>query len=435
MKVDQAYLKYITSKKVLIVDRSVSRRSMMARSLTVLGFRVNQVFAVETLAGARRIIETEKPRILITEFSVFDELYLSLIQKIKTYEPKQNQRLILLMTSQPTESSLAQAAEEEVDGYLLHPFHHQKFEKYFYDLIQRKIYPNEYQKLILSGKKALETFSLDQAMSFFEKAKVKTEKPTLAWFYLAETFRQKHHDEKAIECYQKGLALDPSHFKCLQGVFDTYLHLGRIDDAYRIATQIARQFPLTPEKLKLLIELCIRTQNYDDVIWAYQLFQKIEDPDVVLKKTLSVALVTSGAFHLEQKKTQQAKSYFKLALRVSYRKPVLIQKIIDYCIHAKEVEMALEFLESFRRPDLNSVEYRIAHYRVFDATHSVGQSISKGRQLLKEGIVHPAVFEILIKRTLDAGFADTAEHLLHQAIRAFPSERNQFEKRFRSLAK
>ncbi len=426
MKLNPGCLKFVRSKKVLIVDGSASLRSNIAKSLSVIGFRVDQVFTASTFVGAQRVVRQERPRVIITDYFIGDQSSLELLSQVKAYESSQQNRLILLITNNSSESSVAEAAEEDVDGYLLKPFNKQEFENYFFQCVSRKLNPSEYQSLINTGKESLERNELDEALKCFNQAKRKVIKPSLAWYYSAEVLKKKNDIPTALINYRKGLSITENHYKCLIGLFDLYRGQENDEKAYETLRTIAAYFPFNPQRLADAVSLAVKTGHYSDVDYYYAVFQSLEQKSNKIEKMVSSALLVSGIYFLKIGKKGKAKTFFKRAVYASGRDTKLLKQVILNLVRYREIDSASKFMKEFSSDDLGTPNYMAAHYILSDATTILGQSINLGRKLLKKEIFDPEIYRILIKRTLQAGYRDSAEHLAHQASSRFPESQDHF---------
>src|SRR6185295_4870519 len=94
-------------------------------------------------------------------------------------------------------------------------------------------------------------------------------------------------------------------------------------------------------------------------------------------------------------------------------------------------ESAKQFLKRFPPESQSSRAYITADYAVLDKTGSLEEVLVKGRALVKGGIQDILIYRILIRRTAEAGFAETAEGLAKEASNLWPASAGEFT----SLAK
>src|SRR5690606_13255766 len=98
--------------------------------------------------------------------------------------------------------------EEDVDVFILRPYTIKGFSEILMRTVLGKLYPSDYVKTIREGKGLLEKGQLDEAFALFEKATTLNEKPTLAYYYKAQTEIARGNLEKAEENYSAGLKVN-----------------------------------------------------------------------------------------------------------------------------------------------------------------------------------------------------------------------------------
>lgn len=212
--------KYLSTNKILIADGSKMSRDAVFRIICELGAHALNVNRVETYEEAFNDIKDRKPSIVLSEFDLGKRTGLELMQSLREQVPDSKKSLFVLITGNASQSTVAQAAEEDVDTFVLKPFSATSLRAILVKAIILKISPPGYLKEIEKGKTLLFETKLDEAKAAFDAAVALDPKPALAHFYLGQVELMREALDKASGSYKKGLDCNKIHYKCLVGLYE-----------------------------------------------------------------------------------------------------------------------------------------------------------------------------------------------------------------------
>ncbi len=419
---------YLKGKSILVVDPSMQFRSIVARFMSTLASSSSKIVTATSLLTAKRAMQVNQPRIIISDFNLHDGSALEMAELLQRYEPNAQNRALIILSAHSDETSIIEAAEEDVDGYLLKPVSLDTMKMYFRKILERKVAPDEYQSLINTGKNAMGLNELEAALKAFERAKEKAQRPALAYYYSGEALRRMRDFDGAQTNYQTGLSIRTNHYKCMMGLVDVSIVKGEDLAAYELLRLASHIFPLSADRLQQAIELSMEHGSTTELDAFYKRYTNLEERPKRLEEALSLALLKRGSQMLKENNPESAVSCFTRMISVSQKDPILIKKIISHCIRHGATDEAQDFLSTFSVDHLGSTEYQAAHYLVFDSVMPLGKSIETGRKLIQKEIYDPDIYRVLIQRTAEAGFHDSAEHLANQAISRYPESREVYQK-------
>ena len=121
-KVQKVLDQFFSARKVLVADSSRSTRVSITKTLTDIGAKSNSIVPVSAFEEARRKIEEDPPHLLVTDYYLDKRCGLELVDYQRKAIGDDSQRMFILCTSNADESTVAEAAEEDVDAYILKPF-------------------------------------------------------------------------------------------------------------------------------------------------------------------------------------------------------------------------------------------------------------------------------------------------------------------------
>jgi CheY-like chemotaxis protein len=424
--------KYLSENQVLIIDAISSGRKNISSCLTKFGSPRSQITMAGSIHEAREEIQKSKPKVIFADFMIGKESSLDLIQFQKAQYEKQGVKdtLFVLVTSNASQSAVAQAAEEDVDTFIIKPFSLDTMKKAVARTVYAKINPTTYMQTIEEGKQLLFEGKYRDAAETFKKAIDLDEKPTLAYFYHGQADYMAKALEAAEKSYQNGLSLNNIHYKCLVGLFDLLHGENRFDDAYEVMKKLANYFPANPNRLSSVLRLSVQTKNYDDVDAYYRIFVEIESRSDELVKYMCSALAVTGRHYLQSNSVPKAIQAFESgAISAAGRAKYLlymIEALAEYGL-VKETE---PFLKRLKYAGHSGPEMATAQFITLDESTTPVDVVNRGRNLINDGIEHPAVYEKLIHNSIQAGFKDSALELAKKAMTKWPERAKQFLRGF-----
>jgi len=306
---------YLNKNHVLILDAISSGRTNIASCLAKFGATRSRMSLIGTMHEAREEIKRVKPKVIFADFMIGKESSLDLIQDQKAALEKEGVKdtLFVLVTSNASQSTVARAAEEDVDTFIIKPFSLDTLKKGLMRSVQQKLYPSEYHQTIEAGKGLLLAGDFKKAIEHFKRAMDLNETPTLACFY----YGQAEYMQKALDAaegkYQDGLDFNNIHYKCLTGLFDLLHNEKRYHDAYDVMRRLAQYFPANPKRLSTVLQLSIQTSHFEDVEDYYKIFVELEERTDELIRYMCSALAVTGRYYLKNHSNQKAISAFESA--------------------------------------------------------------------------------------------------------------------------
>lgn len=430
-KQKRLYKQYIQDKRVVIVDAQAYSRAALAQTLVDLGTPSSRIDLTRTFDEAKQLLQQRFADIVISEFDLdAGNCGLDLLHWQRSSNKESLKSLFILVTSNTSQAAVARAAEEDVDGYLLKPYTMDGLRNSIMRYAVIKAYPNEYTQMIEQGKEELAKKDIEKALEIFQKATTLDSKPALALFYHGQAEEIKKTLSNAESDYSKGLSYSRIHYKCLIGLFELFYEQSRNREAYEVVRKIAQYFPANPDRLATVLRLAVINNAYEDIEKYYQLFCKLDKRNESLIRYVCAALIVCGRYYLLKKSPSRAIELFNKAKATGARNPRLLKEIITALLEYDMVVEAEEFLKAYPPDQRGASVYFALEYLVFDRKSSLGASLGKGKELLAKGLQEPMLFEVMIKRSLEAKHDDSAEQLYEKACKLWPEQKEHFEKKY-----
>jgi CheY-like chemotaxis protein len=413
--------KFISKEKILIADNSSSSRVGIARALSKMGATISQMIIVDSYSWAEEAMKRYVPGIIVLDYTLDSRCALDLL-KNSDYP----RTLTAVVTSNNSQAAVAEAAEGDIDIYITKPYTLEIFQNLFLKAVANKLNPTEYIKTIEVGKRLLAGSRLDLADQIFEKACALDGKPTLAHFYRGQVQVLSRALESAQASYSKGLEYNQAHFKCLQGLYDTFVAQKNFKSAYAVLCQIIRNFPLSPDRFSSLMRLAVVTQSFEDIEKHYESFLLLERKPEELVKHTCAAMIVAAKHFLRQKQRERAFALFQRAAVSSGWRPSFLKEIILTLAESGEGIELDKYLMRYPAEAKGTTEFQALDYLGLSLLKPLHAVLEHGRNLIKHGHRDPLIYRILIQATAKAGFADTAEALAIEAARLWPEKKTLF---------
>ena len=419
---------YISDKKVVIVDQNSSARVGIARMMANLGAKGQNIKTATDYESGSKEIEITKPHIVVCDYELGNRSGLELIQTLKKQSPDYSKSLFIMVTGNSSQSAVSQAAEEDVDTFILKPYTIEVFRKCILKAAISKLYPSEYMIKIDEGKKVLLDLNPEAAKLIFEEAKKLDPKPALACFYIGQCDAMSKALILAEVSYSQGLNFNKIHYKCLVGLFDLLMEKNMIADAYEVVKRISRYFPANPHRLAQVLRLAILTKSFEDVERYYQTFITLDARNDELVRYICAALVVCGKHYLKNNNPSRGMELFRKASVTGAGKVKILREIILALAENEMLKNAQEFLSRFPPEIQSGADYQAMEYLVNSDSQAITLTISKGRELISKGVLDPIIYQVLITKSIQGGYAEQGMELIQEGIKKWPAQAMLFEK-------
>ncbi len=422
---------YLSGRRVLVADPNAASRAGLAKAMIGFGAKSSSVDIVGDAADARVLLRSKKPDVLVCEYALGSVSGLELAQDMAAYADP-SQKLFVLVTSNTSQSLVAQAAEEDVDLYLLKPYTLKTLSDSLGRIVGAKMNPSEYTQAIQAGKRHLASAKPEEAIAEFMRAERLNEKPSLALYYRGQAELYKKLVDEAIGSFTQGLKYNEMHYKCITGLFDVLYGQKRHQDAYEVVKRIAKYFPANPKRLSQVLQLAIQTGNIDDVESYYAGFQEIETRSDELVRYVCAALVVCGKQYFRTGRPEKAVDMLQKATVSAAGKPQVLREIVVTLAENGKLPEAQAALSRFPSNMRNDINYHMASFLLFRAENPAPDAcfMVLGK-IIRSGVKDPQLDYWKIRLLVMLGKVDQAEDNSIDAGKDWPDHKALFAKALR----
>lgn len=415
-----AFQKYMKKRQILIVNEGSTTRAMLSKTFNELGARGDFLHLASSFNEAIEKIDVLAPEVIVTDFNLGVHSGLSLIHLQHEKNPDLKDTLFIILTSNTSQTAIAQAAEEEVDSYILKPFTLKNLRASLVRAVMEKVNPSEYARTIERGKAALFKGELEGAMKAFDEAIVQNPKPALAYFYKGQTELMRNALNSAEEDFRKGLEYCKIHYKCLVGLFDLLMSQKKDAEAYLVVRKIATYFPSNPKRLFQILKLTVVLKEFEDLVDYYEAFCNLPTRDRELTLQMCAALVVAGRYFLMNEDREKGLDFLNKAVISSAGMSAILSESILVLCDFNETEVAQEVLKRFAPDDQLKGPFAESVLMIRFKTDPLMDVVNRGLQFLEKGVHNPQVFEKVISLLIANGSRSRAESVLVQAKKEYP---------------
>jgi DNA-binding NtrC family response regulator len=169
-KLEKLFHAYITPRKIVIADESAAARTGLAKTLIDLGAKSTNIGLASSLHTAEEEMKRLKPHVVLCDYDLGKGCGLNLLQQQRKLQTDVKESLFIMVTGNTSQSAVAQAAEEDVDTFIIKPYTIETIRQSLLKAAIAKIYPSDYMKTVEEGKKLLFGGKVDESIPILEKA-------------------------------------------------------------------------------------------------------------------------------------------------------------------------------------------------------------------------------------------------------------------------
>ncbi|MAZ47830.1 MAG: hypothetical protein CME65_04665 [Halobacteriovoraceae bacterium] len=419
-KKEQLFKDFLATGDILIVDKSSASRRRLTKTIVDMGGKRNQVHSVAHFSEAIEIIDSKKPKLILSDYEVNGGSGFDLFKHYREKYPEEKKSVLILVTSNISQSAVAKAAEEDVDSFIIKPYTVSSLEKSLIGTVVSKLHPSEYVKTIEKGKEALFEGNYEAALQFFDEAKKLNKKPSLALFYHGQTEYMMDSMNEAETDYKEGLEINNIHFKCQVGLYELFKKDEKYDEAYSVVRNIAKYFPANPDRLKEVVHLAVRTKNFEDMELYYELFTQLEERTEDVINYICSGMYVTGKYYMKEGQAEKARELFSKVGISCAGKSKFLKAMITSLVQNQFFDDSLALLKRMNSDDEEA--YEISSFLANSDSMDLAQKISNGLDIWNKGFKDPYAMKVLIQALKEDGSDKKAQEYLEEAHHIWPDE-------------
>lgn len=428
-KANKPLLDYLSSRIALVVDTSSASRSTVRKLLGSLGMKTSNVDTAENYPEAEEFIQSKKPQIIFSDYALGGKSGLDLFALQKKQYPNRLDTIFFVLSDKNSPMIASRVAEEEADGLIVRPFTFTSLLDKFVEAAREKTLNNEYLQAVEAAKQILAEGKRKEALEAFQKAQTMDEKPVQALFYEGLIHHQDSRITEAMKSFERGLEINPTHYKCLTGLFDLLMETKQYERAYGVGGKISQSYPISPKRIPDFVRLSVMNRKYEDILSYFDLLTSLEATDTTVANSVSAGLVVCAKYFLQKGNTSDAVAALRKAHAACNGKTGIIKEIVVTYYNAGLKDEAKAIL-SASPPDVkDSTEIRMVELEQAFKDGPMVNALQISLNLIAQGTKDTRIFEIaLMSSVAMKRRPESIQELLENACRTFPDKKDFFTK-------
>ncbi|MGK0367948.1 MAG: CheY-like chemotaxis protein [Thermoproteota archaeon] len=413
---------FLLKNEVLIVDKSSASRRRLAKTISELGAKMVNIHMSSNYEEACTIMADRKPRLVLSDYSVTGGSGFDLFTFVRQELAEGGDATLILVTSNSSQSAVAKAAEEDVDAFIIKPYTVETLSAGITNAFISKNFPSKYILKIEEGKLKLVEQSYEEALALFTEASKLNKSPSLALFYIGQTKTMMEERDAAKGKFQEGLTFNNIHYKCQVGLFDLFYDEKKYPEAYEIVKTIAKYFPANPDRLHTIVRLAVRTENYSDMEYYYEIFTALDMRSDETIDYICAGLYVAGKYLFSIDDTEKAVEFYKKISISSDGKTKFLRAMIEVLVSNGIADAAQDVMSRYQDSDKNTDDFFISKFLVLSISAPTDEFLQEGINLFNKGINNYTAYCEFLKGLKEKGFADKFDEYFIKATKAYPDK-------------
>jgi hypothetical protein len=181
----------------------------------------------------------------------------------------------------------------------------------------------------------------------------------------------------------------------------------KFHEAYQVVKKIAKFFPANPDLLTQIIHLAVKTENYQDMQFYYEIFTSLEERSSIVTKYIGAGMYVSGKHHLLKKDIELASAYFDNIAVSCSEFTRFIRAIIKLLVDFDLEDEASGFLTRFPAGSNDDEDFLVSGFLInAKKAQDPNQIVKEGMDLYNRNIRDYDCMRLLIKAFEQTGYKE-----------------------------
>ncbi len=277
--------------RILIVDDMANMRRTIRNMLRYVGYEF--ISEAENGEMAIKKMTSEKVDFVVCDWNM---PVVSGIEFLRTIRENEKFKTIpfLMVTAEVDAPQIVQAAETEVDGYIIKPFVARTLEEKINSILEKRANPSDIDKLIEKAVEYTNSGMFKEAISLYEHALSLNPKSARIRHSIGQIYEKMGMDDKALQYYEDAYKNNPQYIKVHQNMGDLYLKKGNTEKAAEVIEKAAKISPNNPQRQAQLGKIYLSKGDVEKADSAFKTAIGIDPKNAGLRTEIGEAYLKSG---------------------------------------------------------------------------------------------------------------------------------------------
>jgi tetratricopeptide (TPR) repeat protein len=276
---------------ILICDDMFNMRRTIKNMLRHLGFE--NVVEAENGSKAWEMLNRSKIDIVISDWNMPELPGVELLRRVRD-DARLRDMPFVMITAEVSESKIVQAAETEVDGYLIKPFVAKALEEKLEVIFNNRENPPPFERQMKAGISFLESGAYDKAVNAFSEALRIRPDSARARFEIGEAYARKGDLAQAERWNKEALSINPQYLRAYEGLSKVYEKQGKMDNAIKLMEKASEISPNNPRRHLEMGKLFFKSGDKEKGERALQLAMKNAEHNADINTEVGEVYLASG---------------------------------------------------------------------------------------------------------------------------------------------
>ncbi len=277
--------------RLLIVDDMTNMRRTIKNMLKHIGYEY--LIEAENGDAALKKMKSENINFVICDWNMPVVSGIEFLRKVRDDEKLKNIPF-LMVTAEVEASQMVQAAETEVDGYIIKPFVAKTLEEKIDQIMEKRTNPTTMDRLIIKADKCAESGKYNDAIFLYEEALKLNPKSARIRHAIGQIYEKIGMDEKAFIYYEEAVKNNPRFIHAHQSMGDLHIKKGNTDKAMQVLENAAKISPNNSERQTQLGKIYLQKGDVEKADRAFKTAVTIDPKNADIRTEIGEAYLKSG---------------------------------------------------------------------------------------------------------------------------------------------
>ncbi|MBI4798416.1 MAG: tetratricopeptide repeat protein [Desulfarculus sp.] len=254
---------------VLVVDDVVNMRRLLKNMLRQMG--VTNILEASDGILALDVLVRNTVDLVLCDWNMPQMKGIEVLKFVRAKQEIKNMPFIMV-TAEVKEDVIAEAAETEVDAYLLKPFTLQQLQDRVTHVLKLQEEVSEIDQRLARGMSYITTRQMDKAAEELKAALAINPKSPRTLYTMGKLFEEQGADSRAKEMFEKAVTISPKFLKGHEALANLFQALGDMDGYIKHMEKAVKISPRNMERRFMLGQSLVSAGRKDE---AKKLFNEI----------------------------------------------------------------------------------------------------------------------------------------------------------------
>jgi tetratricopeptide (TPR) repeat protein len=245
----------------LVVDDVFNVRAMLKNMLRQLGF--GDIVEASSGEKAVEVLTQQVVDLVLCDWNMPGMKGVDVLKFVRK-QPETSNLPFIMVTGEISEAVVAEAAETEVDGYLVKPFNMQSLTQRIQQVLHQHREVSEIDQHLAQGRAYITTRQFDKASAEFKAALKINPKSPRTLLEIGKLYEEQGNDVQAREFYNRSVKVQPKFLKGHQALAKIYKALGDQESHLQHLEQAVKISPRNLERRFMLGQAHMESGNPEE---------------------------------------------------------------------------------------------------------------------------------------------------------------------------